>query len=113
MSNIGNKLFLKTNNELQNSAQTKIIREEQSAVCQIRIEATVPTPNKNLIRNHSTDQIIGSKEKGVMTRRKINEEICLISQVEPKSIDEAIKYDHWIKAMEEELQEIIKIDTWE
>ena len=48
-----------------------------------------------------------------MTRRKINEEICLISQVELKSIDEAIKDDHWIKAMEEDLQQIIKNDTWE
>ena len=34
---------------------------------------------------------------------RINEELCLISQVEPRSIDEAIKDDHWIKAMEEEL----------
>ena len=48
-----------------------------------------------------------------MTRRKINEELCLISQVEPKSTNEEIKDDHWIKAMEEELQQIIKNDTWE
>ena len=39
--------------------------------------------------------------------------MILISQVEPKSIDEAIKDDHWIKEMEEELQQIIKNDTWE
>ena len=38
-----------------------------------------------------------------MMRSKINEELCLISQVERMSIDEAIKDDHWIKAMEEEL----------
>ena len=46
------------------------------------------------MRNHPTDQIIGSKEKRVMTRSRINEELCLISQVEPKSIDEAVKDDH-------------------
>ena len=66
-----------------------------------------------MIRNHPIDQIIGSKEKGVMTRRKINEELCLISQVEPKRVDEAIKDDHWIRAMEEELQQIIKNYTLE
>ena len=66
-----------------------------------------------MIRNHPADQKIGSKERGVMTRSRINEALCLISQVEPKSVEEAIKDDQWIKAMEEELQQIIKNDTWE
>ena len=44
-----------------------------------------------------------------MTRSIINEELCLISQVEPKRAHEENKDDHWIKAMEEELQQIIKI----
>ena len=48
-----------------------------------------------------------------MTRSRINEEICLISQVEPKSTDEATKDDHWMKAMMEELDQIIKNDTWD
>ena len=68
-----NELFLKKNNDLQNSAQTEIMREEQSAVPKIRIEAATPTPNKNLIRNHPANQIIGNQEKGVITRRRINE----------------------------------------
>lgn len=38
-----------------------------------------------------------------MKRNKINEELCLIPQVEPKSIDEACKDDHWIQPMKEEL----------
>ena len=48
-----------------------------------------------------------------MKRSRINEELCLISQVEPKNIDEATKDDHWMKAMKEELKQIIKNDTWE
>ena len=48
-----------------------------------------------------------------MERSRINEELCLIAKVEPKSTDEAIKDGHWIKAMEEELQQINKNDTWE
>ena len=83
------------------------MREEHSIVLEIRIEVATPTPNKNLIRNNPAEQIIESKEKGVMTTSKINEELCLISHVEPKSVDEAIKDVHWIKEMEE-LQQIIK-----
>ena len=89
-----NELFLKTNNDLQNNVQTKVAREEQSIVPKIRVEETpnsveaTPTPNRNMIRNHPTNQIIGSKEKGVMMRSIINEELCLISQVEPRSADE-------------------------
>ena len=88
------------------------MRGEQSAVPKVRVEVETPTTNKNAMLNHLTDQIIGSKEKGVMKRRRINEELCLISQVETKSVDEAIKDNHWMKTIEEELQHIIKIDTW-
>ena len=85
------------------NVKIEIIREEQNIVPEIRIEVVTPIPNKNFIRNHPIDQIIGSKEKGVMKRSRINEELCLISHVEPKSENEAIKDDHWIKEMEEEI----------
>ena len=101
MTNISNELFLKTNNHLQNNVQIEDVRENQNAILEIRIEVATPTPNRNLIRNHPTDQMIGSKEKGVMTRSKINEELCLISQVEPRSTDEAIKDNYWKEAMKE------------
>ena len=48
-----------------------------------------------------------------MTRNRVNEEICLISQVKPKSIDEACKDDHWIQEMKEELDQIVQNDTSE
>ena len=70
------------------------MKENHNAVLEIRIEVANTTPNRNLIRNHPTDQIIGSKEKGVMTRSRVNEELCLISQVEPKSTNEACKDDY-------------------
>lgn len=55
-----------------------------------------PTPNNNLAKNYPSDQIIRSKEKGVMTRNKVHEELCLISQFEPKRTNETCKDDHWI-----------------
>ena len=57
----------------------------------------------NLTKNHPVDQIVGSKEKGVMTRNRVHDELCLISQVEPKSADDSCKDDHWIQAMKEQL----------
>lgn len=48
-----------------------------------------------------------------MTRRILaNEEVCLISQIELASINEAYEDKHWIKAMEEKLEQIKKNITW-
>jgi hypothetical protein len=33
--------------------------------------------------------------------------------LEPKNFNEAIKYDHWVKAMNDELDQIEKNNTWE
>ena len=109
------EVLFKTNNDLQNDVLTFKHRGEQSSEPreEIRVEMSTPTPNKNMTRNHPPEQIIGSKDKGIMTRNKINEEICLISQVEPKCIDEVVKDNHWIQAMKEELDQIVKNDTWE
>ena len=48
-----------------------------------------------------------------MTRNKVNKEICLISHVEPKSVDEACKVDHLIREMKKELDHIVKNYRWE
>lgn len=74
---------------------------------------TTPTSNKNMTNNYPLEQIIISKEKGVMMRNKVNVELSLISQVEPKSAYEVCKDDHWIQAMEEELDQIVKNETQE
>ena len=101
MTNRGNELFFKTNNDMQNNGKIEDVRENQNAVPKIRIEAATTTSNRNMIRNHCVDQIIGSKEKGVMTRSRANEELCLISQVEPRSTNEAMKDNYWKEAMKE------------
>ena len=48
-----------------------------------------------------------------MKRSRINEELCLISQVELKNKDEVCKDDHQIQSMKEELDQILNNDTWE
>jgi hypothetical protein len=68
--------------------------------------------------NHPTSQIIGEKDKGVQTRRRLIKDteqshISFISMVEPKNFNEASKDVNWLKSMNEELDQIEKNDTWE
>ena len=48
-----------------------------------------------------------------ITRNKVSEELYFISQVDPNSVDEGCKNDHWIQAMKEELEQIVKNVTLE
>lgn len=66
-----------------------------------------------MTKNHILKKIIGSRDKGVMTRSRVNEELCLIYQVEPKNVDEGCNDDYWKQAMKEELYHILKNETWE
>ena len=77
------------------------------------------TPNRWIQRNHPLEQIIGDRSTGVETRRRKQIQtpehlhLSLLSIVEPKYVEEAKRDKHWIKAMEEELSQIEKNDTWE
>ncbi len=64
-----------------------------------------------MTKNHLLEQILRIRDKGVMTRNRVNEELCLISQVKRKSVDEACKDDYWKQAMKEELDQIVKNET--
>ena len=70
------------------------------------------TPNKRCEKNHPPEQIIGSKSAGVETRRRKKSltleqgHFSLLSTVEPSSFEEASNDKSWVKAMEEELDQI-------
>lgn len=78
---------------------------------EIRIEVESLTPNNNLTKNHLENQIIGSKDKGVMIRNIVHKELCSIYQVEPKSTYKACMDDYWIQAIKEELYQSVKNET--
>ncbi|GAA0166049.1 hypothetical protein LIER_21297 [Lithospermum erythrorhizon] len=73
-------------------------------------------------KRHPTDNIIGQLDQGITKRRKepidylkmvgLIGECSFISKVEPKNIDEALKDEHWIRAMQEELLQFQRNDVW-
>jgi hypothetical protein len=75
------------------------------------------TPNRRVHKNHPSYQIIGNKDAGVATRRRIRSpeqtHLALLSTIEPNCFEEANKDKFWNKAMDEELDQIEKNDTWE
>jgi predicted nucleotidyltransferase len=88
-------------------------RQEES-----RQHSTSNPSSKITQKNHLAGQIIGEKDKGVQTRRRIIKDtdkshIDFISMVEPKNFNEASKDVNWLKSMNEELDQIEKNDTWE
>eukprot|EP00253_Pinus_taeda_P014189 PITA_14189 len=86
------------------SNNSKQIREEEN------------TPSRYVQKNHPETQILGQKEVGVQTRRTITEAssyLAFLSSAEPQNVSEACKNECWVKALNEELEQIEKNNTWE
>ena len=76
------------------------------------------SPLKIIRKNHPKNQIIGDLNEGVQTRRKLIKDseqshVAFLSLTEPKNFEEASQDDDWIRAMNEELDQIEKNNTWE
>ena len=67
-------------------------------------------------RDHPLDNIIGDISKGVTTRHSLKD-ICnnmaFVSMIEPKKLKESIIDEHWIVAMQEELNQFERNNVWE
>jgi hypothetical protein len=64
-------------------------------------------PSQWVQENHPSEQIIGNKDVGVETRRKLHSpeqiHLALLPTVKPNSFEQANIDEHWIKYMEEEM----------
>eukprot|EP00253_Pinus_taeda_P013305 PITA_13305 len=101
--------YQSTSNQIHDEEETHEAPKEQ-----IRIEEN--TPSRYVHKNHLESQILGQKEAGVQTRRTISEAsiyLALLSSTEPQNVREACKVECWVKAMEEEIEQIEKNNTWE
>ena len=67
-----------------------------------------------LRKNHPESQIIGDPLTKVQTRVSLRQHgyTTLISEVEPKHIDDAMEDKNWVKAMHKELEQFQKNNVW-
>src|ERR1700678_3137557 len=92
--------------------------EENPTEVEEKIQQVSPkTPSKRVQKNHPSDQIIGNKDARVETRRKNHSpeqtHLALLFTIEPNYFEKASNDEYWNKAMDEELDQIEKNDTWE
>ena len=73
---------------------------------------------KFLKKHHPEEQIIANIDEGMQTRRRMTStpkknDVSLLSMIEPETFTQASKDPHWVEAMEEEMSQIEKNETWE
>ncbi|TYK08439.1 gag-pol polyprotein [Cucumis melo var. makuwa] len=71
---------------------------------------TVLVPSAHVKKNHPLSSIIGDPSAGITTRRKekvdytkMIADLCYVSVIEPTSVENALKDEYWINAMQKEL----------
>ena len=98
---------------MDTSKDEEDIREEE--IREVSPRRDTKTPSRITQSNHPEGLISGNKSAGVQTRRQMlyQIEITLLSYIEPSSIKEACKDENWVNAMNEELDQIEKNQTWE
>nr|GEW53198.1 hypothetical protein [Tanacetum cinerariifolium] len=70
-------------------------------------------------RDHPLEQVIGEPSRPVITRNqlKTDGDMCIYALtlriLEPKTVKEALTDPAWIKSMQEELHQFIRLDVWE
>jgi len=66
-------------------------------------------------QNLSLHNVIGQVQRGVSTRRSFNQfykHMAFVSQVEPKTVADALEDSNWINVMHEELNQFAKNEVW-
>ncbi|GJV16161.1 retrovirus-related pol polyprotein from transposon TNT 1-94 [Tanacetum coccineum] len=66
-------------------------------------------------KNHPLDQVIGNLNQRTLRSQAQNHSnfFCFISIIEPKDVNEALKDESWVVAMQEELNQFVANDVWE
>eukprot|EP00253_Pinus_taeda_P018868 PITA_18868 len=98
-----------TSNHIDSEEETNEAPEEE-----ITIEEK--TSSRYVQKNHPETQILGEKRVGVQKRRTITETssyLALLSSTEPQNVNEACRDECWVKAMNEEFEQIKKNNTLE
>eukprot|EP00253_Pinus_taeda_P005781 PITA_05781 len=107
--------YFKDDEEYPSTSNQTNAKEETYEALEEQIRVEEKTPSRYVQKNHPETQILGQKEAGVRTRTiaEASSYLALLSSVEPRNVSEACKDECWVKAMNEELEQIEKNNTWE
>ncbi|GJU19538.1 retrovirus-related pol polyprotein from transposon TNT 1-94 [Tanacetum coccineum] len=66
-------------------------------------------------KNHPLDQVIGNLNQRTLRSQAQNHSnfFCVISTIESKYVNEVLKDESWVVAMQEELNQFVTYDVWE
>ncbi|GJU16060.1 retrovirus-related pol polyprotein from transposon TNT 1-94 [Tanacetum coccineum] len=66
-------------------------------------------------KSHPLENVIGNLNQRTLRSQAQDKSnfFCFLSTIEPKNIDEALKDESWVIAMQEELNQFISNDVWE
>ena len=87
--------------------------DSKSTPKEVTVEETELIPSSHVRKNHPSSTIIGDPSAGVTTRKKDKVDytkmiidLCYTSSIEPTSVNEALKGEFWINAMQDELLQL-------
>ncbi|GKA39493.1 retrovirus-related pol polyprotein from transposon TNT 1-94 [Tanacetum coccineum] len=91
---------------------TKIVNTNNEEDESIEVDEIV---NIKESKNHPLDQVIGNLNQRTLRSQAQNHSnfFCFISIIEPKNVNEALKDESWVVAMQEELNQFVANDVWE
>jgi hypothetical protein len=92
--------------------------EDTNTLTDTNQQKEAKSPLRIVRKNHPENQIVEDINNGVHTRRKLIKDseqshVAFLSMIEPTNFDEANQHDDWIRAMNGELDQIEKNNTWE
>nr|GEU81385.1 hypothetical protein [Tanacetum cinerariifolium] len=70
---------------------------------------------KKWTKDHPLHKIIGDPKSSVRTRGQLANSClfsCLLSSIEPANVAEALKDDDWVSAMQDELDQFVRLEVW-
>ncbi|GJV89306.1 retrovirus-related pol polyprotein from transposon TNT 1-94 [Tanacetum coccineum] len=91
---------------------TKIVNTNNEENESIEVDKII---NIKESKNHPLDQVIGNLNQRTLKSQaqNYNNFFCFISTIKPKNVNEALKDESWVVAMQEELNQFLANDVWE
>ncbi|KAG9450348.1 hypothetical protein H6P81_010313 [Aristolochia fimbriata] len=127
-SSMAKELMEKNNTDLngQPSEQTEyptlgegiVVSDDEVEGDHNSIGETEKAPSTRVQKNHPLDAVIGNINESMKTRGKRQNYsemvrfVCYISAVEPRKVEDALRDEFWIRAMQEELEQFSRNQVW-